>query len=146
MKNNNIISFKRITSVLIVLFGIIVAVTSFSGCENLLNKEEAPVVAIKISSLPAKTNYTRGETLNLSGLVVNEVRSRSNSNNDSYNYLYDFNAYISGETTDYTTTPAAGEILNETGTQTVLVERVIKNSRKRRTQRLQAKFTITVSN
>ena len=145
MKNNNIISFKRITSVLIVLFGIIVAVTSFSGCENLLNKGEDPVVAIKISSPPAKTNYTRGETLNLSGLVVNEVRSRSNTN-DNYNYLYDFNAYISGETTDYTTTPAAGEILNETGTQTVLVERVIKNNRKRRTQRLQAKFTITVSN
>ena len=150
MKNNNIISFKRITSVLIVLFGIIVAVTSFAGCVNTLGNNEDPVIAIGISSYPTKIEYTKGESLDLAGLVVYEVRvNRSYYDGNDYNYDYDYmnnnGAYNSGYTTDYTTTPAAGEILNETGTQTVLVERVIKNTKQRRTERFQAKFTIRVN-
>lgn len=61
--------------------------------------------SIAITTQPSKRNYTTGETLNLSGMVVKAT----------------FNSGNSAVVTGYTTSPANGSTLNTTGTITVTV-------------------------
>lgn len=61
--------------------------------------------SIAITTQPTKRNYTKGETLNLSGMVVKAT----------------FNSGNSAVVTSYTTSPANGSTLNTTGTITVTV-------------------------
>lgn len=61
--------------------------------------------SIAIATQPTKRNYTKGETLNLSGMVVKAT----------------FNSGNSAVVTGYTTSPANGSTLNTTGTITVTV-------------------------
>lgn len=69
--------------------------------------EDKPVVleAIAVTTPPAKTTYTAGETLVLSGMVVT-----ANYSNNTNNII-----------TEYTTAPAAGSTLDTQGTVTVRV-------------------------
>ena len=125
MKNDNKTFFKRIIFVLIILLGIIVTVTSFAGCMN--QDDSKKIIAIRITSEPYKTSYNVGDALNISGLVV-------------------YNVYEDGSedyTEDYTVTPPAGTILNETGSQTVTVEKIITKIRRKDIH--QATFTIQVN-
>lgn len=109
MKNKNIISFRRIISVLLVVFGIIVTVTSFAGCLN--QNDSNKVIAIEIVTKPNKTSYYVGENLDLTGLVVNNVYENG----------------MRDVAVDFTTSPAAGEQLTKIGIQTVIVEKVVKS-------------------
>jgi hypothetical protein len=61
--------------------------------------------SIAIATQPTKKNYTKGETLNLSGMVVEAT----------------FNSGNSAVVTGYTTSPANGSTLSTTGTITVTV-------------------------
>lgn len=61
--------------------------------------------SIAITTQPTKRNYTKGETLNLSGMVVKAT----------------FNSGNSAVVTSYTTSPANGSTLSTTGTITVTV-------------------------
>lgn len=61
--------------------------------------------SIAITTQPSKRNYTKGETLNLSGMVVKAT----------------FNSGNSAVVTGYTTSPANGSTLSTTGTITVTV-------------------------
>lgn len=61
--------------------------------------------SIAITTQPTKMNYTTGETLNLSGMVVKAT----------------FNSGNSAVVTSYTTSPANGSTLSTTGTITVTV-------------------------
>lgn len=61
--------------------------------------------SIAIATQPTKRNYTTGETLNLSGMVVKAT----------------FNSGNSAVVTSYTTSPANGSTLSTTGTITVTV-------------------------
>lgn len=61
--------------------------------------------SIAIATQPTKRNYTKGETLNLSGMVVKAT----------------FNSGNSAVVTSYTTSPVNGSTLNTTGTITVTV-------------------------
>lgn len=61
--------------------------------------------SIAITTQPTKRNYTKGETLNLSGMVVEAT----------------FNSGNSAVVTSYTTSPANGSTLSATGTITVTV-------------------------
>lgn len=61
--------------------------------------------SIAIITQPTKRNYTKGETLNLTGMVVKAT----------------FNSGNSAVVTSYTTSPANGSTLNTTGTITVTV-------------------------
>ena len=61
--------------------------------------------SIYISSNPAKTEYTAGETLDLDGMIVTAAYSDGTEK----------------PVTGYTTTPANGAVLNTAGTQTVTV-------------------------
>lgn len=61
--------------------------------------------SIAITTQPTKMNYTKGETLNLSGMVVKAT----------------FNSGNSAVVTSYTTSPVNGSTLNTTGTITVTV-------------------------
>ena len=61
--------------------------------------------SIAITTQPTKRNYTKGETLNLSGMVVEAT----------------FNSGNSAVVTGYTTSPANGSTLSTTGTITVTV-------------------------
>ena len=61
--------------------------------------------SIAIATQPTKKNYTKGETLNLSGMVVKAT----------------FNSGNSAVVTSYTTSPANGSTLSTTGTVTVTV-------------------------
>lgn len=61
--------------------------------------------SIAIATQPTKRNYTKGETLNLSGMVVKAT----------------FNSGNSAVVTGYTTSPANGSTLSTTGTFTVTV-------------------------
>lgn len=61
--------------------------------------------SIAITTQPSKRNYTTGETLNLSGMVVKAT----------------FNSGNSAVVTGYTTSPANGSTLSTTGTITVTV-------------------------
>ena len=63
------------------------------------------LTSITISTQPTKRNYTKGETLNLSGMVVKATFSSGNS------------AVVTG----YTTSPANGSALSTTGTITVTI-------------------------
>ena len=63
------------------------------------------LTSIAITTQPTKRNYTKGETLNLSGMVVKAT----------------FNSGNSAVVTGYTTSPANGSTLNATGTITVTV-------------------------
>ncbi len=72
--------------------------------------ESKPVVtatleSIAVSGGPAKTAYTVGETLDITGLVITAAYSDGSSNT----------------VTEYTTSPADGALLDEAGTQTVVV-------------------------
>ena len=98
MKSSENIVFKRIAFVLIILLGIVTVLVSFAGCNRLFVGDKN-AVGIKIQSNPYKMQYNRGETFDISGLTIFEV--------------YESGAEII--ITDYTTTPAAGEILNEAG-------------------------------
>lgn len=61
--------------------------------------------SIAIATQPTKKNYTKGETLNLSGMVVKATFTSGNS----------------AVVTSYTTSPVNGSTLNTTGTITVTV-------------------------
>lgn len=63
------------------------------------------LASITISTQPTKRNYTKGETLNLSGMVLKAI----------------FNSGNSAVVTGYTTSPANGSTLSTTGTITVTV-------------------------
>lgn len=125
MKNKNIISFRRIISVLVVVFGIIVTVTSFAGCMNQENTRR--IVAIELKTKPYKTSYYVGEYLDLTGLTVNNV----------------YEDGMRDVATDFTTTPAAGEQLTRQGTQTVTIEKVVNKIK--RIERHRADFIISVT-
>ena len=107
MKSSENIVFKRIAFVLIILLGIVTVLVSFAGCNRLIVGDKN-AVGIKIQSNPYKMQYNRGETFDISGLTIFEV--------------YESGAEII--ITDYTTTPAAGEILNEAGYFPVTVEKI----------------------
>ena len=125
MKKNR---FNVLITVFITLLIAAVLSTSFTSCLDSMNGEtEDTTFALEITS-PNKTTYTKGETLDLSGLTVTAVYE--NGNRSICN--------------DYTTTPAAGEVLNTTGRQAVVVEKIIKTNR--RIERYKATFYITVNN
>ena len=60
---------------------------------------------IRVTTLPAKTTYVVGETLNIAGMVVTAT----------------YGGGSSGTVTGYTTSPAVGDRLNTIGKQTVIV-------------------------
>ena len=64
-----------------------------------------PLESIKVTTLPAKTIYVVGETLNIAGMAVTAT----------------YGGVISGTVTGYTTSPVAGDRLNTIGKQTVIV-------------------------
>ena len=124
---------KNRSNVLLTVFVTLFIIAGFSAlftsCLDSLNGEEKnSFVALEITSGPNKTSYTKGETLDLTGLTVQTV---------------DANGYRS-ICNDYTSTPAAGEVLNTTGWQEVVVEKVIKMNRG--IKRYKDTFSIQVSN
>ena len=126
MKKNR---FNVLLTVFVTLFIIAGFSALFTSCLDSLNGEEKnSFVALEITSEPNKTSYTKGETLDLTGLTVQTVDA--NGNRSICN--------------DYTTTPAAGEVLNTTGWQEVVVEKVIKMNRG--INRYKDTFSIQVSN
>ena len=125
MKSGNNIFFKRIILVLTVLLGLVVMVTSFSGCLNQNNSKR--IIAIKIQTNPSKTSYSVGEALSVSGMVV-------------YNIYEDESEEV---TDDYTVNPPEGTIFNETGMQIITVEKVITSLRRKDIHR--ATFDVMVN-
>ena len=126
MKKNR---FNVLITVFVTLFIIAGFSALFTSCLDSLNGEEKnSFVALEITSGPNKTSYTKGETLDLTGLTVQTV---------------DANGYRS-ICNDYTSTPAAGEVLNTTGWQEVVVEKVIKMNRG--IKRYKDTFEIQVTN
>ena len=105
--------FTIITTVLVTLLIVVVSSTLVTSCSD-LNEKENEIMGLKITHKPNKTGYLLGETLDLSGLVVNVIYE-DGSRVDYY---------------DYTTTPREGEILNQEGIQSVVVEKVIRENRK----------------
>lgn len=120
--------FTAITTMLVTLLLVVVSSTVITSCTDLFNqnKDEIEMLGLEITSYPTKTNYNRGDTLDLSGLAVVAVYS-DGSRSGFYNY---------------TTTPAEGEVLNETGSVKVIVEKVILKPRE--TRHIQASFYIEV--
>ena len=115
MKKNR---FAILTTVFVSLLIIAVSSVLFTSCEELNQEKEAyDIIALEISNDPNKTNYVKGETLDLSGLTVLAISKDGNRYN-----LYDF-----------TTTPAEGQVLNETGSIEVVVEKVVRKNREKST-------------
>ena len=102
------------SAVLIPLILIFVSATIFTSCSYLFNNDdEDDFVALEVIKYPTKTTYIKGETLSLSGLAVQAIQ-KDGSRTPYY---------------DYITTPAEGEVLNELGTQTVVISKTIHKNR-----------------
>ena len=126
MKKNR---FNVLITIFVTLLIAAVLSTSFTSCLDSMNGEtEDTTFALEITSYPNKTTYTKGETLDLSGLTVYAIYESGNKSLCN----------------DYTTTPVVGEVLNTTGRQAVVVEKIIKTNR--RIERYKATFYITVNN
>jgi len=93
--------------------------------------EDKPVLeSIAVTTPPDKTAYTVGETLDLTGMVVTAT------------YSDDSTAVV----TEYTTTPAAGSVLETEGTVTVTVSYTEDNITKTTTFDVQVSATSTEPN